>query len=195
MEDAFRRILKRLPFPLLETHPDNGSEFFIAHLLRFWQATVKVAQLSRSRPYHKNDNRFVEQKNHTLVRGYLGHDRLDTVAQTKAVNELYDKLWLFDNFFQPVMRLQEKTLIPVEGQASRLRRRFDEARTPFDHLCATQVLPPARRAALQALRTQTNPHRLKQESDALIEHIFTLPNAVAGVSEHVFDTLAASASS
>lgn len=70
MEDAFRRILGRLPFPVLEIHPDNGSEFFNHHLLRFWKDTVQGLQLSRSRPYHKNDNRFVEQKNSTLVRAY-----------------------------------------------------------------------------------------------------------------------------
>ena len=63
MEDGFRRILARLPFPVLEIHPDNGSEFLNAHLVRFWKDTVKDVTLSRSRPFHKNDNRFVEQKN------------------------------------------------------------------------------------------------------------------------------------
>lgn len=70
MEDAFRRILVHLPFPVREIHPDNGSEFFNHHLLRFWKDTVQGLQLSRSRPYKKNDNRFVEQKNSTLVRAY-----------------------------------------------------------------------------------------------------------------------------
>jgi len=189
MEDAFRHILKRLPFSVLEIHPDNGGEFFSAHLLRFWKDTVKGLELSRSRPFHKNDNRFVEQKNQTLVRGYLGHERLDSVAQTNAVNALYEKHWLYYNLFQPVMRLQEKTFIQVEGQPTQVKRCFDEARTPFDRLCATQVLTPERVQQLQALRDQTNPRRLKQEIHALIAHIFSLPNAIPGVSEHVFDTL------
>jgi hypothetical protein len=72
VEDSFRRILARLPFPVLEIHPDNGSEFLNAHLVRFWKETVKDVTLSRSRPFHKNDNRFVQQKNSTLVRAYLG---------------------------------------------------------------------------------------------------------------------------
>jgi hypothetical protein len=72
--------------------------------------------LSRSRPYHKNDNRFVEQKNATLVRRYLGDIRLDTVAQTQTLNQLYDKMWLFYNFFQPVMRLAEKEVISEAGK-------------------------------------------------------------------------------
>ena len=89
MEDGFRRILARLPFPVLEIHPDNGSEFLNAHLVRFWKESVKGVTLSRSRPFHKNDNRFVEQKNSTLVRAYLGLARFDTVAQTNAINQLY----------------------------------------------------------------------------------------------------------
>ncbi len=92
MEDAFRYILPHLPFPVREIHPDNGSEFFNHHLLRFWRELVRGVTLSRSRPYQKNDNRFVEQKNFTLVRAYLGNERLDTVAQTLAVNRLYDSL-------------------------------------------------------------------------------------------------------
>ena len=92
MEDTFQRVLKRLPFLVLELHPDNGSEFFNAHLVRFWKDTLPGLALSRSRPYRKNDNRFVERKNSSLVRAYLGFDRLDTVAQTLALNALYDHM-------------------------------------------------------------------------------------------------------
>ena len=130
MQDGFSRILDRLPFPVLEIHPDNGSEFFNDHMLRFWRGLKPKPQLSRSRPYHKNDNRFVEQKNSTLVRNYLGYDRLDTIAQTLAVNQLYDMMWLYYNFFQPVMRLAEKTWSREEGQPSRVKRRYDKAATP-----------------------------------------------------------------
>jgi hypothetical protein len=94
VSDAFNQILAHLPFQVREIHPDNGSEFFNHHMLRFWRGLKPKPELSRSRPYHKNDNRFVEQKNSTLVRAYLGYDRLDTVAQTLAVNELYEKMWL-----------------------------------------------------------------------------------------------------
>ena len=111
MEDAFRRMLARLPFPILEMHPDNGSEFMNHHLLRFWKELVAGVELSRSRPYQKDDNRFVEQKNRSLVRDYLGYDRLDTVAQTWAANQFYDKMWVYYNLFQPVMRLEEKDLL------------------------------------------------------------------------------------
>jgi hypothetical protein len=192
MEDGFRRILARLPFPVLEIHPDNGSEFLNHHLVRFWKETVKGVTLSRSRPFHKNDNRFVEQKNSTLVRAYLGSARLDTVAQTKAVNQLYEKMWLYYNFFQPVMRLREKTSLPLlsgQGQPSRIKRSFDQARTPFHRLCETQAIPQELKEQLATLRDQVNPRQLRREIYQFIDHIFLLPDAVPGSTEDAYETL------
>jgi plasmid stabilization system protein ParE len=189
MQDGFTRILGRLPFPVQEIHPDNGSEFFNHHMLRFWKGLKPKHQLSRSRPYHKNDNRFVEQKNSTLVRAYLGYDRLDSVAQTLAVNQLYDKMWLFYNFFQPVMRLSEKKWIQQDDQPSRIKRCHDRARTPFDRLCETNAISTERREQLETLRDKTNPRRLRQEIYELIDHIAALPAAVPGATEDVFQTL------
>ena len=189
MQDAFGCILARLPFPVRQLHPDNGSEFLNAHLYRFWNEAIEGLILSRSRPFHKNDNRFVEQKNATLVRAYLGHDRLDSVAQTHAVNELYDQMWLFYNFFQPVMRLREKTFVTSEDGTSQVLRRFDDAKTPFDRLCATDAISQERRETLERLREQTNPRLLRQYIHDLIGHIFALPPVVAGVHEDVHDTL------
>jgi hypothetical protein len=195
MEDGFSHILARLPFPVLEIHPDNGSEFFNHHMLRFWDGLDQQVQLSRSRPYQKNDNRFVEQKNSTLVRAYLGSDRLDTVAQTLAVNQLYDKMWVYYNLFQPVMRLTEKTWIRKQGQPSRVKRRYDEARTPFDRLCKTKAIPQQQRERLETLRNQTNPRQLRQEIYDLIDSISSLPGAVPGITEDVRLTLLANVTS
>jgi hypothetical protein len=192
MKDAFRRILARLPFPVLEIHPDNGSEFLNAHLVRFWKEKVKGVILSRSRPFHKNDNRFVEQKNSTLVRAYLGSARYDTAAQTNAINHLYEKMWLYYNLFQPVMRLKEKTISPsplAQGQPSRIKRRFDSARTPFHRLCETDAISEQDKRALQALRDQTNPRQLRREIYQLLDEIFLLPGATPGQTEDVYDTL------
>ncbi len=189
VEDGFNRILARLPFPVHQVHPDNGSEFFNHHMLRFWDGLGPKIQLSRSRPFHKNDNRFVEQKNSTLVRAYLGHDRLDSVRQTLAVNQLYDKMWLYYNFFQPVMRLAEKTYLREEGQLSRIKRRYDRACTPFDRLCQTGTISQEQKGQLEALRRETNPRQLRKEIYALISHIFSLPGAELGVTEDVHRTL------
>ncbi len=192
MRDAFLCILARLPFPVLELHPDNGSEFFNHHMLRFWGKIVPGVRLSRSRPYHKNDNRFVEQKNSTLIRAYLGYERLDTVAQTLAVNHLYDRLWLYNNFFQPVMRLDEKIIIPGgNGRPARVRHRYDDARTPFDRLCDTDAITHEHRKQLDALRDQTNPRQLRQEIYDWIDYISSLPSAVPGVTEDIHLTLRA----
>lgn len=190
MQDAFERILTRVPFPVLELHPDNGSEFFNAHLLRFWGERVRQAQISRSRPWHKNDNRFVEQKNDTLVRAYLGGERLDTVAQTRALNALYDKMWVYYNLFQPVMRLCGKEYDTLEDGSLRQRRQFDNARSPFDRLAATPNVFPERKDALLALRSKTNPRQLRREIYADLHALFALPCANPGVTENVLETLA-----
>jgi hypothetical protein len=189
-EDAFCYILPHLPFPVREIHPDNGSEFLNHHMLSFWGDLVQGVTLSRSRPYHKNDNPRVEQKNYTLVRAYLGYARLDTVAQVLAVNRLYDKMGAYYNLFQPVMHLVEKEIVRQEDQPTRVRRRHDKARTPFDRLCETTAILPAHREQLEALRDSINPRRLRSEIYNDIDHILTLPCAEPGSTQNVHDTLA-----
>ncbi len=158
MERAFKEVIERLPFPVKELHPDNGTEFFNYHLVRFWKEKVTGVKLSRSRPYQKNDNCHVEQKNDTLVRQYFGELRLDTPSQIAAGNALYERMWLYYNLFQPVMHLTEKT---VEGD--KVRRKWDEAQTPYQRLLATGVLSPEQQERLQALYEQTNPLLLREE--------------------------------
>ena len=189
MEDAFERILARLPFPVLEIHPDNGSEFLNHHLLRFWKEVVKGVLLSCSRPWQKNDNRFVEQKNDTLVRAYVGYERLDTIAHTILLNQLYDHMWLYYNFFQPVMRLCEKIRVPSDNNHMQIRRRFDRAQTPLDRLCASGILTPDIQTALLSLREATNPRQLRQEIYARLDQLFALPCATADDPEDVYSTI------
>jgi hypothetical protein len=158
MEQAFTQVLERLPFAVKELHPDNGSEFFNAHLVRFWKEKVTGVHLTRSRPYQKNDNRYVEQKNDTLVRQYLGKLRLDTPEQIAAGNALYERMWLYYNLFQPVMHLNEKL---VDGD--KVRRKWDQAQTPYQRLRASGVLMQEQQARLQTLYEQTNPLLLRDE--------------------------------
>jgi hypothetical protein len=183
MEEAFRCVQTRLPFAILELHPDNGGEFFNRYMLAFWHSEVAAAALSRSRPYHKNDNRFVEQRNQSHVRAYLGDRRFDTLTQTLAINRLYEKLWVYDNLFQPTMRLSAKETVTDEKGTRRTRRTYDQARPPFDRLCATVAITPQRRDDLARLRDQTNPRRLREEIYTLIERIMDMPGAAAVAAE------------
>ena len=189
MEDAFRRMLARLPFPVREIHPDNGSEFLNHHLVRFWGASIAALTLSRSRPWFKNDNRFVEQKNRTLVRAFLGREHLDSVAQTRALNSLYDQLWLYNNLFQPVMRLADKTTVPTQDHTYRIHRRFDQAATPFDRLCATGAISAQDRLTLETLRDTINPRALRRNVYDLLDTLMNTPGATPGVTENVLATL------
>ena len=135
MEGGFEHILARLPFAVRELHPDNGSEFFNHHLVRYWKDKVSGVRLSRSRPWHKNDNRMVEQKHDTLVRQYLGELRLETPEQSAALNALYEGMWLYYNLFQPVLHLAQKQIV-----GDKVRRKWDVARTPYERLLERSVL-------------------------------------------------------
>lgn len=188
IQDAFTAILARIPFDILSIHPDNGSEFFNAHLRAFWQQYPHI-QLSRSRPYQKNDNRFVEQKNSSLVRRYVGHIRLDTAAQILALNAIYSKLWLYNNAFQPSLRLVEKTYLPATAeQPARLLRRYS-ALTPWERLCATDRLTPELRQLIQLRIDMTNPRHLRQEIYDALSLLFAMPGATPSKTENVFETL------
>ena len=158
MQTAFEQVLGRLPFAVVELHPDNGGEFFNAHLVAFWKEQVVGVQLSRSRPYQKND---------TLVRQYFGQLRLDTPEQIEAMNALYERMWLYYNLFQPVLHLTEKVVVD-----DKVRRKWDQAQTPFERLQATGKLSAEQQQRLQALYEQTNPYRLRQEIYERLAHLW-----------------------
>jgi len=164
MVAGFEHLVQRLPFAIRELHPDNGPEFFTDHLLRYWNEKVTGVRLSRSRPYHKNDNRFVEQKNDTLVRQYFGNLRLETVEQIATANRLYEQMWVYYNLFQPVLHLCEKQF--VEGKT---RRTWDEAKTPYERLKATGQLSAEQQDRLQRLYETTNPLQLREAIYAGLE--------------------------
>jgi hypothetical protein len=170
MVRGFKKVQQRLPFPIKHLHPDNGSEFFNDHLIRYFGEEITGLRLSRSRPYRKNDNRFVEQKNSTLVRAYVGYDRLDNGAQCAALNALYDQLWVYYNLFQPVMHIVSKEV--VDGK---LRRKHDRAKTPYQRLLTSKVLSPEQEARLATLYARTNPRQLRDEIYRAVEQLWQHP--------------------
>lgn len=167
MVRGFRRVQERLPFPITHLHPDNGSEFFNDHLIRYFGETITGLRLSRSRPYRKNDNRFVEQKNSSLVRAYMGYERLDNSIQCAGLNALYDQLWVYYNLFQPVMHMVDKEV--VNGK---LRRKWDQPQTPYQRLRASGILSPEQEVRLSAIYADTNPRQLRKDIYQELERLW-----------------------
>ena len=172
MVEAFGRVRARLPFSINHLHPDNGSEFFNDHLIRYFGEEITGLRLSRSRPYRKNDNRFVEQKNATLVRAYTGYERLDSRRQCAALDNLYDLLWVYNNLFQPVLHLVGKEV--VDGK---LHRKWDQAQTPYQRLLASGVLSPKQEVRLASLYTGTNPRQLRKAIYQAMEQLWEHPES------------------
>jgi len=131
---------------------------------------MTVLLLSRSRPYRNKDNRFVEQKNSTLVRAYMGYERLDSGGQCTALNALYDQLWVYYNLFQPVLHLVGKDV--VDGK---LRRKWDQAQTPYQRLLSGSILSPEQEARLAALYAGTNPRQLRKAIYQAVERLWQRP--------------------
>jgi hypothetical protein len=163
MQEGFTRIKERVPFTIKELHPDNGPEFFNDHMVRFWGGELTGLRLSRSRPYQKNDNRWVEQKNDTLVRAYLGNGRLDTSRHVLAMNEMYELMWVYYNLFQPVLHLTEKIYKEGEEGEGKIQRKWDEAKSPYERLLQTGVLRHEQQQRLEEMHAQTNPRELRKE--------------------------------
>jgi integrase-like protein len=167
---AFEDIQAALPFRLLGIDSDNGSEFINRHLARWcWKRDI---QFTRSRPYKKDDNAHVEQKNWTHVRKLLAWDRYDTPPAVEAMNDLYrHELRLWMNLFQPSVKLLRKVRV-----GSKLRRQYSPAQTPLDRMLASQVMDPQRAAELRALRQRLDPFDLERTIDRKLERIYALAN-------------------
>jgi integrase-like protein len=164
--EAMTALERDLPVPVLGFDSDNGSEFMNADLVE-WCAARRV-QFTRTRPYRKNDNCFVEQKNGQVVRQAVGYLRYDTAAELEVLEELYAILRLYVNFFQPQMHLVTKT-----RQGAKVHRRYDRARTPHQRLVGCAEISPQTKASLQATYRSLNPVALKRDiarcQDRLLE--------------------------
>lgn len=164
--EALVGIRADLPFPLRGLDSDNGSEFINDQLLRY--CAQEGITFTRSRPYRKNDNCFVEQKNWPVVRQMVGYGRYDTPAELAILSELYSHLRLYVNFFQPQMRLVEKT-----RRGAKVTKRYDRARTPYRRILESPQIPSATKEALTRTYLGLNPAELKREigrcQDRLLE--------------------------
>ena len=168
VQEALDEIRQALPFRLQGIDSDNGSEFINDHLYRYCQA--QGIQFTRGRPYKKDDNAHIEQKNWTHVRKLVGYLRYDTPAAVAALNALYrHELRLFQNLFLPSVKLVRK-----ERVGARLRRRYDAPHTPLERVQACPEVDKAAVASWIALRDQLDPFALSQAIDRKIERLLTL---------------------
>ena len=152
---ALHRIRQEIPFPILGIDSDNGGEFINNHLLRFCEA-CKIT-FTRSRPFHKNDSCYVEQKNYSIVRKAAGYYRYDNDQQLALLDQLYSRLRLYTNFFQPVMKLVSKT-----RTGSSVRKHYDTPKTPFDRLLLQPNIPTTIKDNLSNQFMNLNPADLKR---------------------------------
>lgn len=157
---ALKQLRARLPFPLQGIDSDNGSEFINADLLEYCQQ--ERLTFTRSRPYRKNDNCYVEQKNYTMVRRHVGYQRLAGQQQLALVNELYQHLRLYANYFQPLMKLKCK-----ERHGSQVKKTYDVAQTPYQRLRQSPYLSATSKRRLQAEYARLNPAALKRQIERL----------------------------
>lgn len=168
---ALTEISQILPFPLRGLDSDNGSEFINQHLVRFCQQ--REIQFTRSRPYKKDDNAHIEQKNWTHVRKLLGWDRYDSPSALEALNDLYrNELRLMMNLYQPTVKLESKVRV-----GSRLRRRYSPAQTPLDRLLTHTEVDLDKAQELRQFRETLDPFELSKTIERKLQRIYQLANS------------------
>lgn len=166
VSQAIVKLRQRLPFPLLGIDSDNGSEFINDTLYRY--CLTEQITFTRSRPYKKNDQAHVEQKNWSVVRHTVGYDRLETTEELALLGSLYDDLRLYVNYFQPVLKLIGKER--VEGKTI---KRYDEAATPFRRVLAEELPIEAKAVVLQQYLV-LNPVSLRKSIDQKVAKLWKL---------------------
>lgn len=156
----------RFPFAWKEIHSDNGTEFINAHLFRYTQA--EKLEFSRSRPYKKNDNCLVEQKNWTHVKKFVGYLRYDTENELNILNDFYqNELRLYKNFFQPVIKLIKK-----ERVKGRIHRKYDRPRTAYQRAMESRETSKQTKQQLLEIYQSLNPAQLKRTIDYKLDILY-----------------------
>ncbi|MGE3263331.1 MAG: integrase [Bacteriovoracia bacterium] len=168
--DAVKGIETTLPFKVKGFASDNGNEFLNNDLFTYFDKRPEKVHFVRRRPYKKNDNAHVEQKNWTHVRQLLGYDRLDLQWDVDYINDMYVNYWLpLWNFFTPVMKLKSKTRV-----GGRIVKVHDEPQTPFARIINCEHVSQEQKQALLARRQHLNPFRLKAELEKKLKWFFRI---------------------
>lgn len=169
---AITSIERMLPFKVRGFDCDNGSEFLNWHLEGYLQKRKRPIQFTRSRPYHKNDNAHIENKNWTHVRQYLGYQRFDNPEITALLNELYTSEWRwFMNAFMPSVKLIEKKRV-----GSKIVKKYDQLQTPMARVLASKHLSAEEKRKLKEQCQELNPFLLQKAMRQKIKCILALAN-------------------
>lgn len=167
---AIADIESCLPFKIKGFASDNGNEFFNHELHDFFNARKEKVEVIRRRPYKKNDNAHVEQKNWTHVRELFGYERFDHRELVTLMNEIYRLYWNpLWNFFTPVMKLKEKTRL-----GGKLIKRHDQPKTPYHRLMESSHVTDSEKVVLQARFQRLNPFELKKEMETRLKWFFKI---------------------
>jgi len=159
---------KRMPFSWKEFHPDNGTN--LLNFAVYAYAEKEGLLYSRSRPYHKNDNCFIEQKNSTHIRQVIGYLRYDTSEEQICLNDLYhNELRLYKNFFQPVIKLVSK-----ERLGGKIKRKYGKAKTPYHRLIESDQISKKKKEELTTIYQSLNPALLKRIIDKKLDNLFKI---------------------
>ncbi len=169
------------PFGLQGFDCDNGSEFLNHHLVRYFTDRPKVVSFTRSRPYKKNDNAHVEQKNWSHVRQLFGYDRFDNPELLPLINDLYANEWsLYQNHFCPTMKLLEKQRIN-----SKYRKKYDAPQTPYHRVLVSDQVTDEAKARLKTVHQSLNPFILKQTIKKKLKVIFEYVKVTSNVRQRL----------
>jgi len=153
---ALNQARQLLPFPLLGLDTDNGSEFLNNELFKYCK--VEQITFTRCRPYKKNDQCHVEQKNGSIVRKLVGYDRYEGAAACKQLAALYGILRLHINFFQPSVKLVSKN-----RTGSKVIKKYDQAQTPFQRVIASADISEEVKESLRAEYIKLDPVELLKQ--------------------------------
>lgn len=167
---AISSIEESLPFSIKGFATDNGNEFLNHDLHSYFFNRKNRVDFVRRRPYKKNDNAHVEQKNWTHVRELFGYDRFDHLNQVEWMNDTYQRLWNpLWNYFTPVMKLQSK--VRVGGKIIKV---YDDPKTPYQRLMDSTLLTPEQTLALESNFKNLNPFELKKELEEKLKWFFRI---------------------
>lgn len=163
--EAIDDIREKLPFPLLGLDPEGGSEFINAHLKKYCEE--HEITFTRSHPFRKNDSCYVEQKNWTAVRRYVGYFRYEGEEQLLLLSRLYEVLCLYLNFFQPQARLREKVRV-----GARVKKLYDTPKTPYRRILEDPEMDELAKRKLRRQYRKLNPAQLMREINSIQRKLF-----------------------